>query len=590
MDFDVSVVVRAYNAEPYLETAAQDVLSQEGVATELVLVDDCSSDSTARLAAELSLQEPERVRVISHMEPLGRLESYRSGLRASHAPTVLLMDADDRLAPNALGKLLTAAREADADVVVPSVAALTAPTEGDITHDADSTDAHARVISPLLQSLEGDDVTHALFRDRTVPVAIKGRLYETALAKRAFAEVEQDRLAEHDEAAACFVLATKASRMVVRPDLRSLTIAEERNDGPMPVEEFRKVCANRATAEVVVDHLNRTEEWERFFSDWEGLALMLCEEAVSLFPDGLERDDLPQAADALLDAWGAPYVAAAAADLPDTDLAQLAIALSAAPSLAPRGSRPEKLCILVRKGDDVTEAVKLYDALAGRRTSVVFITEPDVELPQSMTRIATLPPHDAVLARARSLASELEKAKVDGLVLREGPEEGAYDELVARVLGMPVALLADGSHEAPLDHCALAPQVALATNTVPSSGVEAELWSLLGTRIGSLGGLVSQMALGTTTRADSDSRTLAAHLVRLAREQDREARRLSAATDDALDANERLTAENAALKDRIADLEARLEEACTERDELHASLDAEQNSGVFQRVFRRNKD
>ncbi|MDJ1122061.1 glycosyltransferase family A protein [Olsenella sp. YH-ols2217] len=586
MDFDVSVVIRAQDSEDLLVEAARSALSQEGVAVEVALVDDCSQDGTARVAAELSLEDPERVRVVSHLEPQGRLESYRSGLRASHGPRVLLMDAEDRIAPGALARMVAAADEAQANALVASVAYVSDSPE---PSSNDETGHQARVVSPLLQTIEGEDVAHALFRDRTVPATLKGRLFDTELARRALAEVERNRLADHDDAAGSFILATMTERMAVRPDIRSLDIAEARHEGPMPLEDFEAICANRATAEVVVDHLNRTEQWERFFADWEGLALMLCEEAVSRFPDGLAPEDLPRAADAMVEAWGAPYLAAAAADLGDRDLAQLAIGLGAAPGLAPKGSRPERLGILVRQGNDLADVLKVYDAVAGRRTSCVFITEQDVPLPETLTRIATLPAHQAVLARGRSLAHELEKAGVDGLILWEGPREGAYDELVARALRMPVALLAAGEHTSPAEYCDVAAQVALATNVIPANGVEGELWNLLGARSGSLRGLVSQMALGTTTRADTDSRTLASRLVATVREQDSRAQALQTSATEALDANERLEAENRSLRDRVADLERRLDNACAERDEFHAALDAEQNAGVLKRVFKRGK-
>ena len=45
----VSVVMAAYNAEEYIAKAINSVLQQEEVTLEVIVVDDCSVDSTAEI-------------------------------------------------------------------------------------------------------------------------------------------------------------------------------------------------------------------------------------------------------------------------------------------------------------------------------------------------------------------------------------------------------------------------------------------------------------------------------------------------------------------------------------------------------------
>ena len=46
----VSVLITSYNREKYIEEAIQSVLSQEYTNFELIIVDDCSTDNTLKLA------------------------------------------------------------------------------------------------------------------------------------------------------------------------------------------------------------------------------------------------------------------------------------------------------------------------------------------------------------------------------------------------------------------------------------------------------------------------------------------------------------------------------------------------------------
>lgn len=391
MEPDVSVVVRAHNAEKALTRAVERALGQGGVSVEVVVVDDASTDATAMVAAEASIANPTSVRVVTHVEKLGRLESYRSGLKASRGRWALFCDADDELVEGSLAKLCTAAQEAAADIVVPSIeirSALTAPAADDgeapLSSDATgdlsaarlvaddlfddrATGSASQVVSPVMQTVEADAVVDALFVDKTVPVQVRGRLFSSDVMRHAFAEIEIGSVASHDEAVASFMAAVMAARLTVRPDLRSVAIARDVEPDPLPVADFEAICANRHTAEVVAGYLNRSEQWERYYDAWEGLALMMAGEAVARFPDHVAPADWPAAADALLERWGAPYVAAAVAADPDVDLARFAVALSCATGLSVAPSRPRNPCLVVHGGDDVARVKRLMDALSARR-------------------------------------------------------------------------------------------------------------------------------------------------------------------------------------------------------------------------------
>jgi hypothetical protein len=99
----VSVVVPCYNYGHYLRQCVGTVLSQEGVAVDVLIVDDASPDGSVAVARELAAEDP-RVRVLEHEVNRGHIATYNDGLAAVGGDYVVLLSADDLLAPGALGR------------------------------------------------------------------------------------------------------------------------------------------------------------------------------------------------------------------------------------------------------------------------------------------------------------------------------------------------------------------------------------------------------------------------------------------------------------------------------------------------------
>jgi len=111
---DVSVVIAAYNVEGYIRRAVDSALAQEGVAVEVIVVDDGSVDGTAT-AAEVP---DERVRVLRTPGNLGPSAARNLAIGQARAPWVAILDGDDVLLPGRLSRLIELATASGADIVV----------------------------------------------------------------------------------------------------------------------------------------------------------------------------------------------------------------------------------------------------------------------------------------------------------------------------------------------------------------------------------------------------------------------------------------------------------------------------------------
>lgn len=99
----VSITMPAYNAEATIGEAVASVLAQTRSDWELVIVDDGSRTPVREVLAGI---DDRRVRVVEHEANRGLGRTRNTALRASTAPLIAHLDADDRYDPEYLEALI----------------------------------------------------------------------------------------------------------------------------------------------------------------------------------------------------------------------------------------------------------------------------------------------------------------------------------------------------------------------------------------------------------------------------------------------------------------------------------------------------
>jgi glycosyltransferase involved in cell wall biosynthesis len=111
----VGVVIPVYNEEHTLHLIAHKVLVQPEV-SELVIVNDCSTDGTWNTMQELARKDP-RIAIFSHKINLGKGAALRTGIEKTKSDILIIQDADLEYDPQDYPKLLRPIYEHNADVV-----------------------------------------------------------------------------------------------------------------------------------------------------------------------------------------------------------------------------------------------------------------------------------------------------------------------------------------------------------------------------------------------------------------------------------------------------------------------------------------
>ncbi len=99
----VTVIVPTYNEEEYVGALLTRVLRAElppNCETEIIVVDDGSTDDTAKVVAELCDAHPARIRVLRNETRRGKGYSVRRALDLAQGRFTIIQDADLEYNPN----------------------------------------------------------------------------------------------------------------------------------------------------------------------------------------------------------------------------------------------------------------------------------------------------------------------------------------------------------------------------------------------------------------------------------------------------------------------------------------------------------
>jgi glycosyltransferase involved in cell wall biosynthesis len=119
----VTVMMTVYNGAPYIAEAIESILDQEWKDVEVVVVDDGSDDASGDIAAGLG----PRVRV-ERTERRGMGAARNRALELASGELLAFLDADDRMVPGALERLVRALDDDDSlDVVYAHVREFVSP-------------------------------------------------------------------------------------------------------------------------------------------------------------------------------------------------------------------------------------------------------------------------------------------------------------------------------------------------------------------------------------------------------------------------------------------------------------------------------
>ena len=101
----VSIITPNYNCEKYIRETIESVQAQTYTNWEMLVIDDCSTDSSLKILKELS-EKDNRVKILLNKQNSGAAVSRNYGLREAKGKWIAFLDSDDLWKSNKLERQL----------------------------------------------------------------------------------------------------------------------------------------------------------------------------------------------------------------------------------------------------------------------------------------------------------------------------------------------------------------------------------------------------------------------------------------------------------------------------------------------------
>lgn len=112
----ISIIMAAYNAEKTIRQAVESVLAQTYPCFELLIVNDCSTDATAAIAAEYAAKDA-RVKLLNNPKNAGVSVTRSNGMEAASGTWIAVLDSDDAWLPEKLEKQMALQKKTGAKLL-----------------------------------------------------------------------------------------------------------------------------------------------------------------------------------------------------------------------------------------------------------------------------------------------------------------------------------------------------------------------------------------------------------------------------------------------------------------------------------------
>lgn len=203
----ITVIIPTYNHASTIEKTVQSVLSQAPEGSPLynqvsvIVCDDASNDDTVAVVRRLS-QDDDRISLIASSKNQGTLLNRKHGVLAATTPWVMLMDADDELAPGALERLFQEAQSDPAQILHFGVEVV---AENEAAREAASGMEH--FLTPPPRWLQDDAIlTTQLAESGGFDWHMHHKLFDRELLQQAYRAAADSFLILSDDIYLCFIV------------------------------------------------------------------------------------------------------------------------------------------------------------------------------------------------------------------------------------------------------------------------------------------------------------------------------------------------------------------------------------------------
>lgn len=308
----ISIVVPAYNKEPYIKQCMDSLVNQTLKNIEIIVVDDASTDNTLQILRDYEKKDS-RVKIIAKEHNCGRHVARKTGVQETIGDYVLFVDADDEIELKACEVLYSYAKNHTLDLLHFGVSI---HPEGKA--DEDFAYSYDQMYAQNNGDQTGDNIIKSTFSSdfpHWTPWNVITALFKGDLVRNAFKKTVSTRLSKAEDAYEYFAIVAFAQTLKDLTAFRALKYHIGRGiSGRSKISVEKFTVEQRSVKDVVsavYDFANdfakepsmksrkqTIEEASRWF-DNRGLKIVKDE-----FFTRLKVEDFQEAINAVIETWG----------------------------------------------------------------------------------------------------------------------------------------------------------------------------------------------------------------------------------------------------------------------------------------------
>ena len=206
----ISIVVPAYNKEPYIKQCMDSLINQTLKNIEIIVVDDASTDNTLQILRDYEKKDS-RVKIIAKEHNCGRHVARKTGVQETSGDYVLFVDADDEIELKACEVLYSYVSSHPADILHFGVSI---HPEG--KSDEDFAYSYDQMYAQTNGDQSGDNIIKSSFSSdfpHWMPWNVITALFKGDLIRASFEKTVSTRLTKVEDAYEYFVTASSANTL-----------------------------------------------------------------------------------------------------------------------------------------------------------------------------------------------------------------------------------------------------------------------------------------------------------------------------------------------------------------------------------------
>lgn len=300
----VSIIVPVYNAADTLDETLRSLLRQDEKITEIICVDDGSTDDSRKILKRYE-DFADNIRVVLNDKNQGTLMTRRNGVRVATGKYIMFVDSDDCLTDDTCTYLAKRMKDTGMDIINFSTEVF---SETNVSEQVLAAVREVLHITPGVY--ENTSLLDAIFVDKRISMTMWNKIYRADIVKEAFAQAPEGRFLSGEDVFITFLCMYYAKRLMCeeRVCYRYRVGSGISTTTTLTIKKMEDFCAVSKLVEKLRIFLDSECCFETYQDAWESYRFMMMNDCIHKW---LHYADASQKADTfeiLSRAWGADRV------------------------------------------------------------------------------------------------------------------------------------------------------------------------------------------------------------------------------------------------------------------------------------------